>query len=114
MFEKGKQFLPLIKHPPYVTHIVNTCWTINCQVPRISIINIFREKSDIIMIIDLLFTINLTFKIDNTKNVLRINIRENRIGNKESTIQRRTALGRRYRKKRNKTKTKNTRQHLKR
>ena len=52
--------------------------------PKFPIINIFREKSDSIIIIDFLFITSLTLKLI----ISRINVRENRIGKKESTIQR--------------------------
>ena len=52
--------------------------------PKFPIINIFREKSDSIIIIDFLFITSLTLKLI----ISRINVRENGIGNKESTIQR--------------------------
>jgi hypothetical protein len=47
--------------------------------PKFPIINIFREKSDSIMIIDFLFITSLTLKLI----ISRINVRENRIGNQQ-------------------------------
>jgi len=79
--------------------------------PKIPIINIFREKSDIIIIVDFLFITSLTLKLI----ILRINVRENQIGNKESTIQRhRQHWEQDTVRRETKTKTKNTRQKLKR
>jgi hypothetical protein len=83
--------------------------------PKIPIISIFREKSNIIIIVDFLFITSLTLKLI----ISRINVRENQIGNKESTIQRHRQhweqdTVRRETKTKTKTKTKNTRQKLKR
>jgi hypothetical protein len=47
--------------------------------PKFPIINIFREKSDSIIIIDFLFITSLTLKLI----ISRINVRENRIGNQQ-------------------------------
>jgi hypothetical protein len=51
----------LLQDISHIAQIVNTCYTIYCQMPKFPIINIFREKSDSIIIIDFLFITSLTY-----------------------------------------------------